>query len=186
MPPNQRSSHFSYHPRTQHLTLRTRLFCQGEKRSCESRSRRSFSSSIGPKFQFLSQLQKEQILFLCILSDQGQLHAFQYSTCLAKCNRLIPRTRNRISTEIRDRRRTLRYLLFPWQCSRMTSFGISGVVPVYTTTLKDSGIMICPIRFPDATLYVVTAGQSFSADYSQKVFASPGRKTDFPPTSHTH
>jgi hypothetical protein len=33
----------------------------------------------------------------------------------------------------------------------------AGVVPVYTTTLKDPGIMICPTRFPDATLYVVTS-----------------------------
>jgi hypothetical protein len=33
----------------------------------------------------------------------------------------------------------------------------AGVVPVYTTTLKDPGIMICPTRFPDVTLYVVTS-----------------------------
>ena len=29
----------------------------------------------------------------------------------------------------------------------------AGVVPVYTTTLKDPGIMICPTRFPDCLLY---------------------------------
>jgi hypothetical protein len=34
---------------------------------------------------------------------------------------------------------------------------IAGVAPVYTTTLKDLGILICPTRFPDATLYALTS-----------------------------
>jgi hypothetical protein len=33
----------------------------------------------------------------------------------------------------------------------------AGVKPVYTTTLKDPGITICPTLFPDATLYVLTS-----------------------------
>ncbi len=33
----------------------------------------------------------------------------------------------------------------------------AGVAPIYTTTLKDPGILICPTRFPDATLYVITS-----------------------------
>jgi hypothetical protein len=33
----------------------------------------------------------------------------------------------------------------------------AGVAPIYTTTLKDPGILICPTRFPDATLYVLTS-----------------------------
>ena len=33
----------------------------------------------------------------------------------------------------------------------------AGIAPVYTTSLKDPGILICPTRFPDATLYVVTS-----------------------------
>lgn len=33
----------------------------------------------------------------------------------------------------------------------------AGVSPVYTTKLTDPGIMICPTRFPNATLYVVTS-----------------------------
>jgi hypothetical protein len=33
----------------------------------------------------------------------------------------------------------------------------AGVAPVYSTTLKDPGVMICPTRFPDATLYVLTS-----------------------------
>jgi hypothetical protein len=36
----------------------------------------------------------------------------------------------------------------------------AGIAPVYTTTLKDPGILICPTRFPDATLYVVTSESS--------------------------
>ena len=34
---------------------------------------------------------------------------------------------------------------------------VAGVAPVYSTTLKDPGILICPTRFPDATLYVITS-----------------------------
>jgi hypothetical protein len=34
---------------------------------------------------------------------------------------------------------------------------IAGVAPIYTTTLSDPGILICPTQFPDATLYVVTS-----------------------------
>ena len=33
----------------------------------------------------------------------------------------------------------------------------AGVSPVYTTTLKDPGILISPTRFPDSTLYVITS-----------------------------
>ena len=33
----------------------------------------------------------------------------------------------------------------------------ADVAPVYTTALKDPGILICPTRFPDATLYVLTS-----------------------------
>lgn len=33
----------------------------------------------------------------------------------------------------------------------------AGVAPIYTTTLTDPGIMICPTRYPDATLYVLTS-----------------------------
>jgi hypothetical protein len=34
---------------------------------------------------------------------------------------------------------------------------LAGVAPTYTTNLKDSGILICPTRFPHATLYVLTS-----------------------------
>jgi hypothetical protein len=34
---------------------------------------------------------------------------------------------------------------------------LAGIAPVYTTALKDPGILICPTRFPDATLYVITS-----------------------------
>ncbi|MGD0911025.1 MAG: hypothetical protein ABR928_03975 [Terracidiphilus sp.] len=33
----------------------------------------------------------------------------------------------------------------------------AGVAPVYSTTLTDPGITICPTAYPDATLYVVTS-----------------------------
>ena len=39
----------------------------------------------------------------------------------------------------------------------------AGVTPVYTTTLKDPGILICPTRFPDATLYVITSESNQTA-----------------------
>jgi len=33
----------------------------------------------------------------------------------------------------------------------------ANAAPIYTTTLKDPGILICPTRFPEATLYVLTS-----------------------------
>ncbi len=42
---------------------------------------------------------------------------------------------------------------------------IAGVAATYTTSLRDPGILICPTRFPHATLYVLTsesAGQQVS------------------------
>jgi hypothetical protein len=33
----------------------------------------------------------------------------------------------------------------------------AGVEPIYTTTVSDPGILICPTRFPHATLYVLTS-----------------------------
>ncbi len=41
----------------------------------------------------------------------------------------------------------------------------AAVAPTYTTTIKDPGILICPTRFPHATLYVITSettGQNVS------------------------
>lgn len=34
---------------------------------------------------------------------------------------------------------------------------VAGIPPVYTTTLNDPGILICPTQYPDATLYVITS-----------------------------
>jgi len=34
---------------------------------------------------------------------------------------------------------------------------VAGISPTYSTTLKDPGILICPTRFADATLYVLTS-----------------------------
>jgi hypothetical protein len=34
---------------------------------------------------------------------------------------------------------------------------VANIAPVYSTTLKDPGILICPTRFPKATLYVLTS-----------------------------
>jgi hypothetical protein len=34
---------------------------------------------------------------------------------------------------------------------------VAGVVPTYSTDLDDPGILICPTRFPHATLYVLTS-----------------------------
>ncbi len=34
---------------------------------------------------------------------------------------------------------------------------MANVTPTYTTTLQDAGILICPTRFPKATLYVLTS-----------------------------
>ena len=36
----------------------------------------------------------------------------------------------------------------------------AGVVPTYSTSLRDSGILICPTRFPHATLYVLASESS--------------------------
>jgi hypothetical protein len=37
---------------------------------------------------------------------------------------------------------------------------VANVAPVYSTALKDSGILICPTRYPNATLYVLTSESS--------------------------
>lgn len=53
----------------------------------------------------------------------------------------------------------------------------AGVKPVYTTSVSDPGILICPTRFPDATLYVLTSESgkplevSFRDAASGKVFS---------------
>jgi hypothetical protein len=59
----------------------------------------------------------------------------------------------------------------------------AGVLPAYTTSLGDSGILICPTRFPHATLYVLVSESdrtevSFRDRASGKEFAGrldPGR-----------
>jgi hypothetical protein len=33
----------------------------------------------------------------------------------------------------------------------------AGAATEYTTTMKDPGILICPTRYPNATLYVITS-----------------------------
>ncbi|MGH9401733.1 MAG: beta-galactosidase, partial [Terriglobia bacterium] len=63
------------------------------------------------------------------------------------------------------------------------ALSVAGVQPVYATPLHDPGILICPTRFPDATLYVLTsesAGKqvSFRDKVSGKEFfgqLDPGR-----------
>jgi Beta-galactosidase len=40
---------------------------------------------------------------------------------------------------------------------------VANVVPTYTTTLSDPGILICPTRLPKATLYVVTSESNQTA-----------------------
>jgi hypothetical protein len=60
---------------------------------------------------------------------------------------------------------------------------VAGVSPVYTTSVSDPGILICPTRFPDATLYVLTSETSekpvfFRDEASGKEFSGqlgPGR-----------
>jgi hypothetical protein len=60
---------------------------------------------------------------------------------------------------------------------------LAGVAATYTTTLQDPGILICPTRFPHATLYVVTSESdqrqvSFRDQRSGKTFSAnldPGR-----------
>ncbi len=39
----------------------------------------------------------------------------------------------------------------------------AGVTPVYSTTLTDPGILICPTRYPNATLYVLASESNQSA-----------------------
>jgi hypothetical protein len=34
---------------------------------------------------------------------------------------------------------------------------VANIAPVYSTALKDPGILICPTLFPKATLYVLTS-----------------------------
>lgn len=59
----------------------------------------------------------------------------------------------------------------------------AGVAPVYTTTLQDPGILICPTEFPQATLYVITSESNqqkveFTDSRSGKQFVGtlpPGR-----------
>lgn len=60
---------------------------------------------------------------------------------------------------------------------------LAGVTPTYTTGLRDPGILICPTRFPHATLYVVVSESaerqvSFLDQRSGKPFSAqldPGR-----------
>jgi hypothetical protein len=40
----------------------------------------------------------------------------------------------------------------------------ANVIPAYSTTVEDPGIMIAPTRFPHATLYVITSESSRSSD----------------------
>ncbi len=60
----------------------------------------------------------------------------------------------------------------------------SGITPTYTTSVSDPGVLICPTRFPNATLYVVTSESgtpavvSFQDQTSKKSFSTtiePGR-----------
>ena len=59
----------------------------------------------------------------------------------------------------------------------------AGVTPAYSTSLQDDGILICPARFPHATLYVLASESSqeavsFRDRTSGKEFAGrlePGR-----------
>ena len=59
----------------------------------------------------------------------------------------------------------------------------AGVIPTYSTTLQDSGILICPTQFPHATMYVLTSESdqrevSFRDQRSGKEFSGkldPGR-----------
>lgn len=60
---------------------------------------------------------------------------------------------------------------------------IAGVTPTYSTTIEDNGILICPTRFANATLYVLTSESnqsevSFRDQVSGKSFSGtlePGR-----------
>jgi hypothetical protein len=63
----------------------------------------------------------------------------------------------------------------------------AGVAPTYTTNMQDPGILICPTKFPNATLYVVTSESgrqevSFTDRKSAKQFTGtlePGRSAMF-------
>ena len=63
------------------------------------------------------------------------------------------------------------------------ALGVAGVKPVYSSTLKDAGVLISPTRFPHATLYAVSSETtqtkiSFTDEASHKEFATelaPGR-----------
>jgi hypothetical protein len=39
----------------------------------------------------------------------------------------------------------------------------AGIAPLYSTTVTDPGILICPTRYPDATLYVLTSESTQNA-----------------------
>ena len=53
---------------------------------------------------------------------------------------------------------------------------LAGISPTYTTAVQDPSILICPPRFPHATLYVITsesagpAAVSFEDQLSKKRF----------------
>ena len=60
----------------------------------------------------------------------------------------------------------------------------AGIAPTFTTSVSDPGVLICPTRFPNATLYVVTSESSmrvavsFRDEASKKSFSAtvePGR-----------
>ena len=53
---------------------------------------------------------------------------------------------------------------------------VAGVKPVYNSSLRNSGVMICPTRFPHATLYAVSSETdksniSFTDEVSHKQFS---------------
>ena len=63
------------------------------------------------------------------------------------------------------------------------ALGVAGVKPVYSSSLKSPGVLICPTRYPHATLYMVSSESdetavSFKDEATQKEFAghlAPGR-----------
>jgi hypothetical protein len=63
------------------------------------------------------------------------------------------------------------------------ALGAAGVRPVYSSNLRNPGVLIAPTRLPHATLYMVSSETdetkiSFTDEASQKQFASelaPGR-----------
>jgi hypothetical protein len=42
----------------------------------------------------------------------------------------------------------------------------AGISPTYTIAVQDPGIVICPTRFPHATLYVITSESAGRSDVS--------------------